>query len=645
MRTPITPSTPFAYSASVASPLHLDIQIPLVLLGHKELSPRLARGPERHKYRLEVLHSGLIDLVLSSGVKIALWEDTPFEGKLFDDVTEEETHAFEEQKAEWRGAEQERWDAVSQSHNWVIRATPGHPKRTPDSSIPKLSSVEAIGMSSHWRSGDGLLTEWEAQLAFRESLWTLPFTLQRLNLLSSRREDWEGEVRVVMEALSSINTPDKYENSEHTRIRRPLAVLATERCHPHVGLRQASSFSNDSTPWDDYIVQNVLLLMTAFEREVTTLATPEFLLMNRPLTDFLVAREVGKMRRTRRALWKALSQKIDDVGNNADGLESGARIRKQSQFDRKVLEWRGDLAREDKNVLRREALLGEEGMPWWEHLYQAIIEGSADDLVSDITLRTAKMTGRRLALSLSSQGVELTTTKRDHVQPSSPDPKPKPNPDDRPGPKRTSHIHTRKLTVLSIPPSPSPPNPLPQIATLTFPIPLRSLAPEPFLAYTSLLSCLLHFATENDTEHVYDYVCAAKTDGMRAGETGAEGLIRMAEKLNVREKALQVLIEEAKKCTRDRGADSDGGGMLEKEGDPFWKIEGFVQGRYKQGRKIVDGHAVGEYGHGDGKQQVKMGLRYLERYEVLGGFLVPRRVKVLGLLEGQEGLRRAQVGN
>ncbi|KAF9731697.1 hypothetical protein PMIN06_012651 [Paraphaeosphaeria minitans] len=637
MRTPITPSTPLAHSASAPSPLHLDIHIPLVLLGPKKSALGLAKGPMRHETRLKYLHG---DLATASQVRIALWEDTPFEESLADDALEEERAAFEGQNAEWRRAEQERWDELAHNGGWIIRATPGNPKPAPDSSGHMPFFIEPLGLSPHWRKGDGLLTEREARLAFSNNIWTQPFILQRLDLPSSRREDWEAEVRVVMDALSSMSTVDQWENPEHPEIKRPIAIMATERCHPHVAFRQASSFGGQTTPWDDCTVQNALLLMTAFEREVATLATPEFLLMYRPLTDLLVAREVRKTRRARRAMWKGLTQEIRAVGNNADGLEGGGRIRKQRQFDRKVLEWRGDLERADENVLRRETLLGEEGTPWWGHLHQAMDEGSGDDIVSDITLRTAKKKGRRLALGLSSEGVE-PTTKREHTQPSSSDSEPKLS--DRPETKRTTHTHAHKLTLLSLPPSPLPPNPLPRIATLTFPIPLRSLDPGPVLAYISLLFSILHFASENDTKHVHDHVRAAKTDGKRAGETGVEGLIRLVSKLNGREEALKVLTEEAEKCTRDKRADSDVGGMVEKEGDPFWKLEGFVSGRYQEGRRAVGGGSVDEDGQEDRKPQMKTSLRYLERYEVVGGFLVPGRVKVLGLLEGQERLRRARV--
>lgn len=619
MRTPTTPSTPFAYFASATSPLHLDVHIPLVLLGPRQLSSELAKGPERHESRLKLLHGGLLN---SSGVKIALWHDRHFEEKLPDDATEEKVYTFEKHKAEWRLAEQERWDAVSQNGDWIIRATPGHPKSSPESLGRELSAVEPVGVSPHWRSGDGLLTEREAQLAFSNNLWTLPFTLHRLNLLSSRREDWEGEIRAVMDALSSMSTTDTWEDPEHPEIKRPIAIIAAERCHPHVAFRQASSLGGETTPWDDYTVQNVLLLMTAFEREMATLVTPEFLLMYRPLTDFLVAREVKLMQRARCALWKGLSKEVED-GKDEGGLDGGGRICTNRILDRRIREWRGDLEREDEHVLRREALLGEEGTPWWKYLHQAMEEGSADDLVSSIAKRTASTKGRRLALDLGPQNVSLNTTKRNHTQSFSPDAEAKAQ--DHPAPQRTSH--TRNLTQLSLRLSPSPPDPLPKITTLTFPIPLRSLSPAPFLAYTSFLSSLLQFATENDTDDVYDYVHAAKTDGKRAGETGVEGLVRLVERMGVLGEGIEVLKEEVEKFAP---GEADGGVVVEKEGDPFRKVEGLVGDRYKEGRRFFYGGGVDAV---DGRR-VKAGLRFLDRYEGVGGFLVPGRAKVLGLLEG-----------
>ncbi|KAF2444447.1 hypothetical protein P171DRAFT_444625 [Karstenula rhodostoma CBS 690.94] len=632
MRTPTTPNTPYAYSASATSPLHLDIHIPLVLLGPRMMAPELAKGPERHENRLKLLHG---DLLTASGIRIALWQHTLFDEWLADGALEEEDDAFEGKKAEWQRAEQNRWDEVSHNGGWIIRATPGHPKPSPDSSGRDPSATEPVGMSPHWRRGDGLLTEREAQLAFSNNIWTLPFTLQRFDLLSSRREDWEREVREVMDALSDMSRADIWENPEHPEhpdIERRITIVAAERCHPHVTFRQASSLGGASTPWDDYTVQNVLLLMTAFEREMATLATPEFLLAYRPLTDCFVAREVKRMRRARRALWKGLNKAMGD-GEDEGGLEGGRRIRKQRLLNRKVREWRGEMEREDENILRREALLGEEGTPWWEYLHQAMEEGSVDDLVSDITLRTAKTKGRRLALGLGIQTQDVShipsTHNHNQKQSSSPDPDPEPIPDDRPAPH-----HTRTLTQLSLPPSPPPPNSLPKITTIIFPVALRSLSPVPFLAYTSLLSSLLHFATENDTDDVYDYVRAAKTGGKRAGETGIEGFVRLVERMGVREEGVRVLSREAVRFALDK--DGDGDGVVEKEGDMFRKVERFVEDRYKEGRRFVCGDGDGAVGgdrNGDRGRQIKTSLRYLGRYEAVGGFLVPGRVKVLGLLE------------
>ncbi|KAJ4348522.1 uncharacterized protein N0V89_009899 [Didymosphaeria variabile] len=645
MRTPTTTTTPFTYSATATAPIVLDISIPLVLLGLEKFHPELAFGEDRHMTRLINLCENLANALDGSGYIVKLWRDTVFEEKLGHNPTQDETRLYEERRAAWRRTEQKRWDGFILSADWALRMMPDHPQPPSKTSEFDLPTVEPVGMPPTLRPGDFLLTPSEAHVASTSHIWTLPFTLQRVNLLASRRDAWELEIHTVMKALSRISNAENSNHSEHPEIKRPFAIIAAERCYPNVSFRHSSSFGTKPTPWDPYTVQNLLLLTTAFERELSTLATPTFLLTYRPLSQFLTTMEVKKMRRSYRALWTELRR--DTKGDQEEDVEEGER-----RTRKKVLEWRGDIDWENGIMLKREQLLGEGGTSWCDYLYRLMDEGKGGGLVRDIAKRTTCEKGTRLSLGLS---LQVDRIDKDPNGPKSESENE--HGDETPATQRAPH--KPQLTQSSLPPSPPPPppDPHPSVSVINLPIPLQGLDAGPLLAYISLLSSILHFASETDRKEVYEYVSNTKIDARRATETPMQGLKKLTESKRVRvgQQSIDVLKSEVARFL----GDGDTVGVQEqKEDDSFSKVEGFVRRRYEDGRRFVGGcghgegpeglgglHGAGDGDTGDGKssahrQSQKTRLSYLERYEYAGGFSVPGRTKVLSLLEAEEDARK-----
>lgn len=648
-RTPTTPRTSFKYSVSAAEPVLLDIHVPFVLLGPKKSDPGLIAGSGRYRRRLEKLYRALVEILdgerrkaKKAAVPFELWQPEEFEGNLTGGETTEERENYEYHRTNWREQEQTNWKDCTGKDGWVLRAT------------PRLAEEEPLGMWDGWREGDGLLTERESAVVLKNEVWTFPFTLQRFNQLLARRIDWEDEVQAIMKAVAKVNTLMLEGN------RRQFSVISSERCYPHVTFRRMASIGRTSTTWDDHAITNLLILTTAFEREIGALATPEYLLQYKPMTFFLTKRKLKKMDKERQRMWKQFRRENE---NDKTKSEEG-RLRKQRRWQRKVKYWQGHLKDEDQAMQRRDELLGEKGKAWWEELYERIEDGEAADLTRDIIKRTMCGHGARLFLGLNSieeQG-DLEDNNNGHGSSFESDAI-----DNDTNSAHCRPSYKRNASLLSVPSSRLSRSP--RVSSISFAIPLCGLTRGPLLAYIDLVAKLLLFSSEIPKEDLFSFTHRARKDGKRAELSPLQELSSLAEKLALREGDVMGLKEATEPYLREGGVGHNFH-TTTKGKDPFWAVEKSVRKRYEDGRRLVvtrthqenkqvelesgaNSNKNKDAGEGDQDTEKTDGddgetignkgglpLNYLERYDFVEGYLVPEKMKILGLLEALEATKK-----
>ena len=613
-------------------PINIDIHIPLVLLGAVKIDDQFTTDLNRYENRLNLLYDGLVGSLNECKIPLVLWEMPSLPDRLTGAETDDERRAIKASREAWKQAEGEKKALAIQSDAWVLRAT------------PKQEREEAVGVQEGWREGDGLLTEKEKRLAYHARVWRLEFTLQRYSLELEKRNEWEKEIKDIMEILAKISRlgqPDK----------RLLSIFASERCHPQITFQQSSSTDETADSWDEDAVYNLLLLMTAFERELGTMTTPEFLLRYRPLTDFLTRREVKKMHREKKRILRGFWQEVfGDKKVGGDG-----QLRKQRRWHRKCQSWLENVKYDEKEAQRRDAFLGEEGQAWWEKIHKVMTEAEVVALVEDIVRSTAEGRGLQIALSTmmapSEENHDSTPSNVGEIAGKTTGPPANDNEATEPTPRQ-----------LSLPPDDPPVDPFPPITSISFPIPCRGLDASPLLAYIDLLIHILHHAFNNSKDDIVSFLDAAKKDQKRARDTPLEGLVGFAgfvTKIGCMEervKKLKAQVETYMREGKSRYEWMNGGNT---GSDPFRKVERYVGMVYEEGRRAVvmrsgdvgrtRGAGRGDEGKdgGDARKDNKDGLGtnnrggkllwgYLERYEQVNGFLVPSRMKTLSLLEAKE---------
>lgn len=602
-----TPHTPYAWSASATAPVHIDLHIPLILLGSKEFEKKVVgddtTGPGDIGTRLQLLVRALKE----TGIAVILWNVPSQPEKLYGTETDEERRAIETSRKNWKQGEERKKATTEQENLWALRAT------------PQSKDDEPFGVHEGWRVGDGLLTKQEEEfLARDEDVWALPFTLQRFSLLLKDKMQWEGEVRRVIDALEKIG------EIEHPELGRMLAILASERCHPHITFRQAAPVGGAATPWDEPVVKNSLLLMTAFERELGVLATPEFLLTYKPLSNLLTKREVRKLRRERREIWRKFWEAMaDDRRKPEEG-----RLRRRRRWDRKILMWIGHLEEEDKMVQRREELLGEEGQAWWQKLYAMFVQGEAADVVKDIAKRTKDRGGSRTAFSIDVLYTHDQNKSFSHVT-NVGETTIDAETQERQLDKSASHHRHDPLYL-----DPTHPHEFPPVVALSFPIPASS----PLLSYVELCSRIVQIAVNHSEETILPFLNGVKRNEKRAPDTPLEGLIGLAKQMGCEEERVDDLKAHVQQHMQEDEARSSRTPEVEMR-HSLWPFESHVKKMCEQGSRAII--SVPRHAREDAASNQDNGtglspLTYLERYEYVDGYLAISKIKTLRLLEAED---------
>ncbi|KAJ4290892.1 hypothetical protein N0V90_010088 [Kalmusia sp. IMI 367209] len=601
----------------MASLVCMDIHIPLVFLGPKDLSEELSKSDERHTKRLETIYAGLKQMLQDdhndkddpnhADTPILLWNPSPFDNRVLDHDTEEMAEQKRAEKEAWVAQQKRAFDSWMHSGKWILRAT------------PRSEDERPVGMWEGWRPGDGLLTGEEKSLAFRNELWTLAFTLQRFGLSASKREERDREIERVLGCLEMIS---RGESRERGRI---LSVVAGERCVPHIGFQAAHG--EMAMSFEEQTVVNLVLLVTAFERELLPFSTPSFLLTYHPLTHFLTMRTVRAMRRQRNAIWEGLATK------------AGARqMRKERDWQRNLAKWIDDFKVEDEKAKRRDELIGEKGQEWWADLRQSLQDGEIANIIEDMATRTSRGS-TRLMLGLRApdetiSGKENERTKAwDILFPSN----------DLASRFEDSGNMKYDGCEASLPPTPPQRPPIPSISSISFPIPIRGLAAQPLIAYIDLLSHLLLFAAVTAEDDVYAYIRDARRVSRILEETPTHTLAGLATHVDTSASSITALKEDVERFADSARADGpvsvdqhlERREEIGREKDPFKEVERFIWESYEEGRRFTTRESKG----GEGK------VGFLERYESVGGWMVPDKTKVYQLLVVQGGKWKRFSGN
>jgi hypothetical protein len=261
---PVTTASP-----NTSSPT-LSLQFPLILLGREGVNKEWDDGSTRHTNRLNVIRDALQRFCPE--VPVAVWQSRSFK-----DVYRHGKET-EEKRLTWEQEERARWSSFEQAGGWVLRLT-GDKAWTSRDGGGKMNE------------GEGLLTEVERKLV-GGAVWVCPFTLQRFGVSVYRKEFLEKEIESIMRVLGKLS------GFEYGELGAVFKIVSTERCWPRLCIKpNDNTLPNSNTAWNERTVRNIMLLHTAFERELLTLATPTFLLQHWPLSHFLTIRKVRQMRR------------------------------------------------------------------------------------------------------------------------------------------------------------------------------------------------------------------------------------------------------------------------------------------------------------------------------------------------------------
>ena len=639
-RTLIAPSPSQSPSRpSHGVPVHIDVHIPLVLLSSVKVDEQYTTGPDRHENRLQWLYNGLCAALKERSISLVLWDTPSLPEKLVGTETDDERRAIKARRDAWRRSEEQKKESILGRNAWALRAT------------PKRGEDKPVGVQEGWREADGLLTDKEAELAYDSRAWTLQFTLQRYSLELEKRNEWEKEINTVMETLKKIS---QFSDSSFKRL---LSVLASERCHPQVTFHRKLSTNGPEIPWEKNKITNLLLLVTAFERELGTMTTPEYLLRYRPLSNFLTRREVKKMHMEKKRMWKDFWQEI--IGDKRTSEEG--QLHRQRRWNRKCQKWLDGIIDNDIQAQRQDEFLGEEGQAWWEKIHRTSTEVDVAGLIKDIVQSTTEGRGSQIGFTTatltSHDDYEATSSDTDEAITCSTSSK------DQEAMKHNDRQH-------SLPLDDPPTDPFPAITSISFPIPFRDVDAAPILSYINLLIHILNYASNNSEDHIISFLDTTKRDQKRAQDTPLEGLTGIAGlalKVGCTEERVRMLKAYVEKYTQEGTGRYQWMHEENVNSDPFWNIERYVRRTYEEGRRAVfmrsegygqasedgleddedlyDGgdidDAENDKGRGPSVRQIGYQplLRYLERYEHVKGFLVPSEMKVLSLLEAKDHAR------
>lgn len=584
----------------------------------------LDSGDECHLLRLRAVRKALERYY--EGIEVRHWAPKPPKKVTSATWNEEERTALEKEieksREKWVKEERQRWRRYQDNGGWILCQT---------------GTDRADGLSG-WpeeREGDGVLTD-EERGAKGNRIWDFAFTLHKSGFQLGEIKDLEMEVRRVLDALQRFNV-SKRQDREHGIF---LKIIASERCTPRIVFHAADREATEARGWNESMVSNLLLLMTAFEREFWVLSSPMDLLWHWPLSHFFVHRAVADMRQQRAQKWDSLMASREEKEASKSKREE-EEVSKNERWEKVMELWTRDLKWEDKVVDQAERI-GEARKAWWMEITECVVGTLVRDMDAfDKEKRLA--IGFEIAEGASSEDRKIngesdgSMTRTEEAEQSEENA-------DLYATQTPGHHPSERST------SPPPPFSYGQVFSIQLPLPRLSpsLGHILLLPYIELLTHILLLANEVNYETVHKNTediretseldqtplqtlsALARAVGMR--EEDVDNWVENIEKVQElaskpRERKMNSQLEQLLKDDRET---SDGGlGDAEIPAQPakvdvFTPLLKYIEERNRQGIKEMP--------------------VFSSRYENAGGFLVTPHTKVYALMTKDEKQQTNQRG-
>lgn len=582
----LNPISPSVYTA--CSPPTLSLQIPLQLLGRRGINWDLEHHPEKSVKRIESIHQALGKVC--PDIPIRLWVG--------------------ERGAEGTVQEESRWKACRRSGAWVLGLAE--------------EGSGALGVLGEGRRGDGMLTAEEVKVK-GEKVWVCPFMLQRFDLPagSGGSEAWEGELTRIFDVFKKLGEFEPVAGKGAV-----FKVAASERCWARVAFLRARPDVGADPVWDELTVGSLLMLLTAFEKEMLSLAAPTQMLEFWPLSRFLTHSAVRALREEKAVLV---------------GRRRRRGWRDEVECKKLVDKWLEELEFEDEKRLGGEEILGESKRGWWEAVEAAKVVRESQVFKGrcavEFQINHNARSGAGDGLDFGQAGTLGLTKGKDGI---------------------LDVEDEDRHTDLRSPPPLNPlssPLPCPPVKAISFPIPLVSQDPAShIIAHTRLLSRILLFSLETPEDRVLGTIQRLHEMRDILDETPLQTLAKLSQAVGVEDDYVRTWEEEVGKyweagevaAEAAPGGDpmslpSDGviagldGGTEHSEEvpwatDPRVMEDGGVQDVFTPLMDLLESR----------KEKEKAYIpTFVKRYEEAGGFHVPLNTKIYELMRVEDEKRNA----
>lgn len=241
----------------------ITIQIPFFVLTRRDLP--LCTPSDPHTHPLDIIHDALSQFC--PDVPVLKWPPS---------TTPRSASAESPQ----RNSYSSKWSEISQSHAWVLRLAP--------------SKDSDIGVLPGWRDSDATLSPDEKVHVRQSKPWTCALLLQRFNIpLRPSTSFFHAFAAETHKLCGILHMLDSWTGAvpRVSGAGRWFAVVAAERCWMGVSAVVASSTCRlgergcahrgggykreyECSGWEIEVLRKVLILVTAFEEQITMLSTP-----------------------------------------------------------------------------------------------------------------------------------------------------------------------------------------------------------------------------------------------------------------------------------------------------------------------------------------------------------------------------------
>lgn len=409
---------------------------------------------------------------------------------------------------------------------------------------------------------------------------------------------------------------------------------------------------NGAGGWSEAQVANLLALWMVFEKAILSVGTVDALRTYFPLSHVFTLGAVEQLRRAKAGLRDSVRRGMQ-VSGGRKGREprearEAARARARAEWERVRAGWIQRLEWQDEDDAEMEEALAQEGRGWW----MGIERVGPREAVERIQRLEAR--GQRAGISFSISSSSLSSSSHPHI------PHPQPDP---------SSVEQNLTADNDDGTTTRPPPPFPHITAMTFPLPLRTLSPSPLLAYLTFLNHIVLFATERSRKAMAQR-CAMLSD--TSARSTEQELRRATLVVGLKKESavelIRLLVEGREEGDGVAGDDDDAN---EKENDKDTSVTSASSKGKEEGEEEVTPEAQKKKKRQEMEHKLDLERKrfafetaardidllakgildrrdkwrgemqgWLDVYEKAGGFKVPRRMEMLGLLEKRKTVRR-----